>query len=65
MEENIITSTMKMVATNFAKWINKGGWDTCSWDENKWMVQETQVVVNSIDELYEMFLEAERERLKT
>ena len=56
---------MKMVATNFAKWINKGGWDTCSWDKNKWMVQETQVVVNSIDELYEMFLEAERERLKT
>lgn len=47
----------KITAIHFAKWIKKGEWDTCSWDENKWMRQEPQIIVNSIDELYEIFLE--------
>lgn len=70
-EENIITSTMKMVAVNFAEWVNKNRyskyWGSDEPNRNKWYVGYTTPDSRkyfTTEELYEMFLVDERERLK-
>jgi len=59
--ENIITETMKMLAINFANWINKNDYEKIHGD--RWC-KKFMSYTHSTEELYELFLADERERLK-
>lgn len=70
--ENIITETMKMLAINFADWIAKNEWKFGGngklKHEGKWIKFKGRgagYTSETTNGLYEKFLEAERERLKT
>ena len=60
MESNIFTDLMKMVAVNFSEWKDKEY--PCKWFEKYGKHNSTEWF--TIDELYEMFLVSEKERLK-
>jgi hypothetical protein len=62
--ENIITETMKTLAVNFANWIAQGFWIVSSND--LWYQRSDGNPSEGLttDELYELFLADERERLK-
>ncbi len=47
----------KQESCKFIKWSKEKGWDTLAADENKWICVESQEVVKSTSELYELFLE--------
>lgn len=63
--ENIITNTMKMVAINFAEWIAREFWIVSSND--LWYQKSDGNPDEGLttEEIYELFLESERRRLKT
>ena len=62
---------MKMVAVNFAEWMHKNGylkyWGSDAPNSDKWYVSYTPPdrKYYTTDELYELFILDERERLKT
>lgn len=60
MESNLITDTIKMVAVNFSKWKDKEY--PCKWFDKYGKHNSTEWFTT--EELYELFLIAERERLK-
>lgn len=83
MENNIFTDLMKMVAVNFATWMEDNSWVVVYSEELKIRAYvdglKNDVLVNgsdyhytklinehgkTLEELYEMFLVDERERLK-
>lgn len=63
-KNNIFTDTMKMVAINFAEWIACEFWIVSSNDLWYQKSDGNPDVGLTTDELYELFLESERERLK-
>ena len=61
--ENIIAETVKMVAVNFAEWITISGYYQLRRQEWTINILGEENKVYTSEQLYELFLKSERERL--
>lgn len=64
MEDNFLTGTIKMIAVNFAEWIDKRFLkinDSGAWHQKEGGTPDESF---TIEEVYELFLEDERWRIE-